>query len=112
MAIDLNFNSLETAFLCLDHPIVINTIAIMFINGCSNEVNRKEASFICPKDANPNCDTKYKIRPTNNCVCVPINPNNAIFLSFGVNSFLEFFPINELTTAITNNKRAKYAQPE
>lgn len=62
----LNLDSLESAFLCLDHPIVINTIAIMFINGCSNEVNRNEASFICPSEANPFGDTKYKIRPTNN----------------------------------------------
>ena len=32
---DLNLASLVTAFLCLDHPIVINTIAIILIKGCS-----------------------------------------------------------------------------
>lgn len=103
----LNLDSLETAFLCLDQPIVISTIAIKLSKGCSNEVNRKAASFICPKEANPNGETKYKTKPTRSCVCVPINANNAIFLSFEVKSFFEVFPIKELTTAITNNKSAK-----
>jgi hypothetical protein len=40
-------------------------------------------------------------------VCVPINANNAIFLSFEVNSFLENIPIKELITATTNTKSAK-----
>ena len=66
MAMDLNLASLVTAFLCFDQPTVINTIAIILINGCSNEVKRKEASFICPKAADPSGDTKYNTNPTNN----------------------------------------------
>ena len=80
---------------------------MMLINGCSNEVSRNALSDICPKDAKPKGETKYKIKPINNCVCIPINPNNAIFLSFAVNSFLENIPANELTTATTNTKSAK-----
>ena len=78
MAIDLNFNSLETAFLCLDQPIVIKTIAMILINGCSKEVNRSEASFIWPNAADPSGDTKYNTNPTNNWVWVPIKANKAI----------------------------------
>lgn len=94
-------------FLCFDQPIVINTIAITLTNGCSREVNRKVASFICPKTAKPKGDTKYKMNPTRSCVCVPINANKAIFLSLEVNSFLEFIPNKEFTTAINNAKSAK-----
>ena len=62
----LNFNSLVSAFLCLDQPIVISIIPIMFINGCSNEVNLNAASFINPKELEPNGETKYKTKPISN----------------------------------------------
>lgn len=107
MANVLNFDSLVNNFLCLDQPIVIKAIAIILIKGCSSEVKRIALSDIFPKEVKPRGDTKYRIKPTSNCVCVPIRPNNAIFLSVAVNSFLEKCPISELATAITNNKRAK-----
>ena len=44
MAMDLNFAVPVSPFLCLDQPMVINTIAIMLINGCSKEVNLASAS--------------------------------------------------------------------
>ena len=109
---DLNFASFVDAFLCLDQPTVINAIAIILTKGCSSEVKRKEASFIWPNTADPNGDTKYNTKPTNNWVWVPIKAKRAIFLSLGVNSLLELFPIKEFTTAITNTKMAKKAQPE
>ena len=103
----LHFASLVVAFLCFNQPIVIKAMAIIFINGCSNHVNLTSDSAICPIEAEPRGDTKYKIKPTNNCMCVAISPNNAIFLSLAVNSFLEDFPRNEFTTAKTNNNKAK-----
>ena len=66
MAIDLNFASLVVAFLCLDQPIVINTIAMILTKGCSSEVKRKASFFICPKTAEPSGDRKYNTKPTNN----------------------------------------------
>ncbi len=107
MAIDLNLASLVVAFLCFDQPMVIRVMAIIFVNGCSKEVNLKAASFICPKTAEPKGDTKYKIKPTNNWMWVPINAKSAIFLSLAVNSFFEDIPMNELTTAKTSNNNAK-----
>ena len=68
MAIFLNLPLLLSSFLCFDHPIVISANAIILINGCSNEVNLKAASFICPKDSNPSGETKYSIKPANNCI--------------------------------------------
>ena len=103
----LNFDSDVVNFLCFTHPMVIKVIAIILISGCSNEVNRKALSDICPREAKPRGETKYRINPTNNWVWVPINPKMAIFLSLAVNSFLDANPITELTTAINNNKRAK-----
>ena len=94
------------AFLCFDQPIVIKTIAKIFIIGCSNHVNLTSDSAIWPIEAEPSGETKYKIKPTTNCMCVAISPNNAIFLSLAVNSFLEDFPRNEITTAKTNNNKA------
>ena len=82
-------------------------MAIIFTKGCSSEVNRNALSDIFPKDSKPSGETKYNIKPTNNCVCVPINPSIAIFLSLGVNSFFEVNPMIELTTAIINNNKAK-----
>lgn len=64
----LNLDADVTTFLCFVHPIVIKAIAIILIIGCSNDVNRNALSAICPSDANPKGDTKYKIRPTNNCM--------------------------------------------
>lgn len=107
MANVLNFDSLVINFLCFDQPIVINAIAIILIKGCSSDVKRNALSDIFPKEAKPKGETKYRIKPTNNCVCVPISPNKAIFLSVAVKSFLEKNPISELATATTNNKRAK-----
>ena len=40
---------------------------MILIKGCSNEVRRKALSDICPNEARPNGDTKYKMIPTNNC---------------------------------------------
>lgn len=85
---------------------------MIFINGCSNEVKRSALSDICPNEERPNGDTKYKINPINNWVCIAAKPKIAIFLSFAVNSFLENSPINELITAIVKNIIAKYAQLE
>ena len=87
-------------------------MAIKLINGCSKEVNRNALSDMFPKESNPRGETKYKIMPANNCMCDPIKPKRAIFLSFGVNSFFEDNPKIELTTTITNNNNAKYAHPE
>lgn len=109
---DLNFEVLSAAFLCFDQPIVIKTIAIILIRGCSNEVNRKAAFFISPKAEKPNGDRKYKINPTNNCMWVAIKPNKAIFRSLAVNSFLEENPKALLTTATIRSNKAKYAHPE
>lgn len=108
----LNFDSVDIIFLCLDQPIVIKTIAMIFISGCSSEVRRNALSAICPKEAKPNGDTKYKRIPINNCRWIAIKANNAIFRSLEVNSFLEDIPIKELISATTNTKRARYAQPE
>ena len=36
----LNVAAASTAFLCLDHPIVIKAMAMMLRSGCSKEVNR------------------------------------------------------------------------
>ena len=102
----LNFALAVVAFLCFDQPIVIKTIAKIFIIGCSNHVNLTSDSAIWPIEAEPSGETKYKIKPTPNCMCVAISPNNAIFLSLAVNSFLEDFPRNEFTTAKTNNNKA------
>ena len=82
-------------------------MAIKLINGCSKDVNRNALSDMFPKDSNPSGETKYKIKPNNNCMCVAIKPKRAIFLSFGVNSFFEVNPMIELTTAIINNNKAK-----
>ncbi len=41
-----------------------------------------------------------------------MSAKSPIFLSFAENSLLENQPENELKTAITKSKRAKYAQPE
>ena len=62
----LNFDSLVNNFLCLDQPIVIRTIAMILINGCSKDVRRNALSAICPNEAKPQGDTKYKMIPTNN----------------------------------------------
>jgi hypothetical protein len=104
----LNFASLAVPFLCFDQPMVIKTIARILINGCSRTVSLKSAFFIAAPESclNPFSETKYKIKPTTNCMCVAISPNNAIFLSLAVNSFLEDFPRNEFTTAKTNNNKA------
>ena len=113
MANVLNLDSLVVNFLCFDQPIVIKVIAIILINGCSTAVNRKAEFFITTptpellKAEKPNGETKYNIKPINNCVCVPINPKIAIFLSLAVNSFLPTKPAIAFTTAITNNTRAK-----
>lgn len=106
MAIFLNLSVAKSSFLCFDHPIVINTIAIKLIKGCSIDVKRSAASFILKPEI-PNGDTKYKMIPTKNWICVAINPKRAIFLSFGVNSFLEEAPKALLTTANTNKTKAK-----
>lgn len=82
-------------------------MAIIFVNGCSKEVNRNAASFICPKTAEPNGETKYKTNPTNNWIWVATNAKSAIFLSLAVNSFLEDIPIKELKIAKTSNNNAK-----
>lgn len=50
--IDLNLDWLESAFLCLDQPIVIKVIAIILVSGCSNEVNLAVFSMF-PKSAKP-----------------------------------------------------------
>lgn len=79
MAISLNFLALSITFLCLDQPIVISTIAIMFINGCST-ANKRAAelnppiplALIAPK---PLGETKKRIRPISNCICDNINAN-------------------------------------
>ena len=62
----LNFDSFVINFLCFDHPMVIKVIAIILINGCSNDVKRNILSDICPKELRPNGETKYKIKPINN----------------------------------------------
>ena len=80
---------------------------IKFINGCSNEVKRNALSDICPNEEKPKGETKYKINPINNCVCIVAKPMRAIFRSFAINSFLENNPINELITAIVTAKTAK-----
>ena len=54
----LNLDSLVSNFLCFDHPIVINAIAMILISGCSNEVRRMALSLILPKEANPRGETK------------------------------------------------------
>jgi hypothetical protein len=112
MAMHLNFAPLVVAFLCLDQPIVINVMAKILINGCSKDVNLIAESLIFPSDALPNGETKYKINPISNCICVTINPTKAIFLSFTVNSFLELIPKKEFMMANTNNNKTTYAQPE
>lgn len=108
----LYFDSLVVNFLCFIQPIVTKTIPIILIKGCSNEVKRNALSDICPNDAKPNGDTKYKIKPIKNCVWIAANPNIEIFRSFGVNSFLENNPTSELTIAITTNNKAIKAQLE
>jgi hypothetical protein len=65
MAKNLNLESLFVAFLCIDHPIVINVSAIRFITGCSIEVNLLVASDML-MESKPNGETKYRIKPTNN----------------------------------------------
>ena len=95
-------------FLCLDHPIVIRTTAIILIRGCSNEVSRAVGSLISPKDLNPREDTKYKTSPNKSWIWVKIKANKAIFLSFPVNSLFENSPIKALITAIAKNKITKY----
>lgn len=62
----LNFAFASMAFLCFDHPIVIKTIPIILIKGCSIEVNLSILSLICPNDAKPKGETKYSINPINN----------------------------------------------
>ena len=54
----LNFPLLLSSFLCLDQPIVIKAIAIIFINGCSIEVSLKAASFIFPAESKPKGEIK------------------------------------------------------
>ena len=102
----LNFASLVAAFLCFDQPTVIKIIAMIFIKGCSNHVNLTSDSAICPIDAETSGETKYKMKPITNCMCVAISANSAIFLSLAVNSFFEDFPRREFTTAKTNNNKA------
>jgi hypothetical protein len=62
----LNFDSDVVNFLCFDQPIVIRVIAIMFINGCSIEVNLSALSDICPREEKPRGETKYNIKPISN----------------------------------------------
>lgn len=80
MAINLNFLALSITFLCLDQPIVINTIAIMFINGCST-ANKRAAELNPPIPlvviaSSPLGETKNRIRPISNCKCDNISANN------------------------------------
>lgn len=88
-------------------------MAMILITGCSTAVKRKASFFMTslapklPKSWNPFGETKYMMKPTTNWMCVAINPNKAIFLSRGVNSFLEVNPMKLLTTATTNNSKAK-----
>lgn len=58
MEIVLNFASLAVVFLCLDQPMVINTIPMIFIKGCSKAVSRMAALLISLKPAFPSGETK------------------------------------------------------
>ena len=69
MAMRLNFKVASSVFLCLDQPMVIKTIAIMLINGCST-ASKRAAEFYPPiprvcMALKPLAETKYKIKPTN-----------------------------------------------
>jgi hypothetical protein len=66
----LNFDLLVVSFLCFAQPTVIRTIAIIFVTGCSNEVNLSAASFICPKEAIPNGEINHATTPITNCVWI------------------------------------------
>lgn len=107
MAKFLNFECESVSFLCFDHPIVINMMAMILISGCSKEVNRNSAFFICPKTAFPSGDTNQSIIPTKNWMCVKIKAKSASFLSFPMNSFLEEKPINAFITAIKRNANTR-----
>ena len=51
--------------------MLINTIAMILISGCSKAVNLAAGSDIAPPEVNrlnPTGLTKYKIKPTNNWV--------------------------------------------
>lgn len=66
----LNFLAPSTNFLCLDQPIVIDTIANILMKGCST-ANKRAAEVKPPMPnsciaLNPLGETKYNIRPTNN----------------------------------------------
>ena len=108
----LNLFLPSNAFLCLDQPIVMSIMAIILVNGCSNEVSRKAAFFMSPKADKPKGDRKYNTNPTVSCMCVTISANNAIFLSFAINSLLDKNPKALFATATINSNKVKYAQPE
>lgn len=104
MPIALNFLLASMNFLWRDQPIVIKTIAIMFINGCSTASNLA-AEFKPPIPSvliadNPLDETKNKIRPKTNWICESIRVKRLILKSFSnVNILLLIKPVIALATA-------------
>lgn len=84
----------------------------MLINGCSNEVKRTAASFMLPNCSNPSGETKYKIKPTNNCIWQMINVNKDKRKSLLLNNFLDVNPEMALIEANNNKPKAAYAKTE